>query len=53
MGRLMGFPMACLVRHALGPQPGQISSIQEDEDRTSKLCADRNADISREGVAHT
>jgi hypothetical protein len=53
MGHLMGLSMACLARHALGPQPARTSSIQEDEDQTSELCIDQNPDILRKGVAHT
>jgi hypothetical protein len=40
MGRLMDLPMACLARHALGPQPGWMSSTQRDEYRTTKSCVE-------------
>lgn len=53
MSHLMGLPMACLARHALRPQLGRTSLIQEDEGRTSELCADRNVDILHKEVART
>jgi hypothetical protein len=53
MGYVMGLPMACLARQAIGPQPGRTSSIQEDEDRMPELYVDRSADILGEAVMHT
>jgi hypothetical protein len=49
----MGFPMACFARRAIRPQPGWTNLIQEDEDWTSRLCADGSVDISGEEVTQT